>query len=649
MPIIPRAITPPSGLSAALATLGEQRRTIVVDTVGNTVGLLANAQHGPVTWQLNQPIAGAFTMQADDPEAALLFDEKFREVQMWIGEELLVWGPVVLMGMAGATLSFQVQGPSWYLGKRYVGPPERPNLLINPGFETDTAGWEALQTRYFYNVRQARAGTVTVNEIGDGVAIEQDLTPHTLAQTGTSYGTRVVVPGDTLWGIATEFYGSGLLWRRIYDANQAQIEADARAAGLWDPRDPGHWIFPGQVFDIPDVEAEDVSNPVTSNTEWGTVWLFQEFEIFGGVRGNTVTLSAWALVRSDEFTGYGLHKDGLYLARLPSDYRVNNFFTQNGRNNSLDGYRGLYSEPCEGAVSPIDELHPFDQWVRHEVQVTVPPGVTEIVHCRLSGVQGRTQWRLPRVTEDTAEEFFEVDQAAIVSDLVTHAQDPAFGKSDINLVVAAGDHDTPRTLVAFHHDHDNIWGLIRDMAQLDDGYDVREVFTPTTRTLVLDHPRSGDYRGHKRMSSSGTVTDWTYTFQGDAAANSIGKMAATRGAGREERAALDADAFDNGLILESVTPTKAGTSIDRLQGIANEELAVGIEPEVYSVITEHERVVEFLGGGLLVGDWVPVDLVRRGFSVNNVCRVTSMTLLPSNAWTVELQPSAVPVGGGIVT
>ncbi|WP_343079398.1 LysM peptidoglycan-binding domain-containing protein [Ostreiculturibacter nitratireducens] len=48
-----------------------------------------------------------------------------------------------------------------------------------------------------------------------------------------------VQPGFTLWGIATETYGSGFLYVRVYEANKDQI------------RDPD-LIYPGQVFTVPE-------------------------------------------------------------------------------------------------------------------------------------------------------------------------------------------------------------------------------------------------------------------------------------------------------------------------------------------------------------------------------------------------------------
>ncbi|MEM6557347.1 MAG: LysM peptidoglycan-binding domain-containing protein, partial [Pseudomonadota bacterium] len=48
-----------------------------------------------------------------------------------------------------------------------------------------------------------------------------------------------VQPGNTLWGIATDTYGDGLLYVRVFEANSDRI------------RDPD-LIYPGQIFTVPD-------------------------------------------------------------------------------------------------------------------------------------------------------------------------------------------------------------------------------------------------------------------------------------------------------------------------------------------------------------------------------------------------------------
>ncbi|MBE0554368.1 MAG: LysM peptidoglycan-binding domain-containing protein, partial [Rhodobacteraceae bacterium] len=50
--------------------------------------------------------------------------------------------------------------------------------------------------------------------------------------------TVTVQPGFTLWGIAKENFGDGVLYVQVYEANRDKI------------RDPD-LIYPGQVFTIP--------------------------------------------------------------------------------------------------------------------------------------------------------------------------------------------------------------------------------------------------------------------------------------------------------------------------------------------------------------------------------------------------------------
>lgn len=71
--------------------------------------------------------------------------------------------------------------------------------------------------------------------------------PPPPAPAQTSY---TIVSGDTLWAIASRFYGDGGQWGRIYDANAATLDAAAQAHGRASS-DTGHWIYPGTTVVIP--------------------------------------------------------------------------------------------------------------------------------------------------------------------------------------------------------------------------------------------------------------------------------------------------------------------------------------------------------------------------------------------------------------
>ena len=57
----------------------------------------------------------------------------------------------------------------------------------------------------------------------------------------------IIRRGDNLWEIARRVYGAGIRYSTIYDSNTDQI------------RDP-HWIYPGQVFELPQGESDWETN-----------------------------------------------------------------------------------------------------------------------------------------------------------------------------------------------------------------------------------------------------------------------------------------------------------------------------------------------------------------------------------------------------
>ncbi len=118
--------------------------------------------------------------------------------------------------------------------------------------------------------------------------------PESFTETTTTFldAFHTVVSGDTLWAIARRYYGDPTKWPAIYSANQAQIQADATAAGLWNPRDPGHWIFPGQIFTIPG--AGNVAAGTTHRGNPGGVLVsVHETTIFGLGQLLTASNGSW--------------------------------------------------------------------------------------------------------------------------------------------------------------------------------------------------------------------------------------------------------------------------------------------------------------------------------------------------------------------
>jgi hypothetical protein len=135
------AFTATATLDVVVRPVGVRRRLVVVDIWGTPYGELDNATVGAISYTLNEPETFSFVLPLTDPKAPLVLAERFREVQVWRGDQLLAWGPMVRPAADKNTLAVSCVGAAWYLGRRTVGKASRTNMVTNGDFENGTTDW----------------------------------------------------------------------------------------------------------------------------------------------------------------------------------------------------------------------------------------------------------------------------------------------------------------------------------------------------------------------------------------------------------------------------------------------------------------------------------------------------------------------------
>lgn len=532
-------------LGVRFPTSGLRRRVLLVHQSGEVITELERAVVSDPTEELGSWETARFTLPAEDPKLELVLEKKLREVQIWRGNRLLLWGPIVRPTVSPDGCSFDVKGAAWYFARRYVGSAQIVNRLQNADFAGATfAHWRQRRGKFFLDFEPMIFGDVG------------------LLDSPARTGARTVL-----------------------------------VRNAWpDTAHPG---------------AEQVT-------------LSQDVEVTAGPFGATATLTVWVYVPEADFVSYGPEKRrGLTIVRMPLDYRTNNYFTRTGGVNGWAGSRAFYTDFLDVAVAAITENTPFDTWLKLSVSLDLPPGAHEIVTASLGGIEGITYWSKPRLTLSDGLSFSNVDQSEIVRGLVDHAQDPDFGKSDLNIGVIGSPTGILRSLFAEYAEHANIWDLISAYSKLDDGLDLSMSYASRTRNLQIHYPYRGLRRPSLELRTDRNVADWSYVFDGENASSSEIVTGAGNAEEREEAAAAETTDFADDLVLEAVTTAPPETSDDDLPELARSLLASELSPEV---VTFRTFPLSPLLDELELGDIVPIRLEKKQARANEVDELVTFSV-----------------------
>lgn len=127
-----------------------------------------------------------------------------------------------------------------------TGYPVNMDVFLSKYEGTPSGGfgdWE-----YAIELTRSVPITVTSSTIQKNTSTSTSKKPTKRPTTSTTAYT--IKAGDTLWGIASRFLGSGTRWKEVYNQNKSIIESTAKKRGLSSSNN-GWWIFAGVKIQIP--------------------------------------------------------------------------------------------------------------------------------------------------------------------------------------------------------------------------------------------------------------------------------------------------------------------------------------------------------------------------------------------------------------
>lgn len=358
------------------------------------------------------------------------------------------------------------------------------------------------------------------------------------------------------------------------------------------------------------------------------IWLNESFEWTtdpgANPDGDAFTFKAYAYLES--LIAPAFEERGLFIARYST--------TEPDPDPIVQLYNPGALKVLEYGFVPIDDEFPIGKWTRLEYTLQVPPtGDTEIVNVRLYPPHGSIVWDEAALTLDEATRFVQADQTSeIAAGLIDHMQDPAYGKSGLNITTDCPPSGVLRDRTYVHHEHPNIARSLDELVGLRNGFDESMRYTPTERIYVTSYPAVGTLRANRPFTVGGNCALESWLWDGSAAASDVIALGQGSGSDREEGSAVDTSNFAEGITIEKVVVAAPETPIDALDDYAAEDLNRSRTPGVL-VLTTLPNVD--LHGVLRVGDVHPV-WCRDANLAGERYRIVALSLEPNDTYRVTL-------------
>lgn len=277
----------------------------------------------------------------------------------------------------------------------------------------------------------------------------------------------------------------------------------------------------------------------------------------------------------------------------------------------------------------IDQETPLGTWVRAEATIKVPPdGQAWEILVRLTPPAGTVIYDegATDVYADDALEFIDVDQALIVKGLIEHAQDPAYGKTDLHLDTRTPLTGVKRRRVYYHHHRQRISDCLAELTGLADGVDITIDTTPTSRRVRTHYPRAGQDTDVVLSSHGALVKKWGLALDGEQTATTGIVQADGSGPDREEGVVRGRPV--EGHVFEDVWTAEPETHIGELRAQARTAVRrYGGHVPVVSYVC-NPRFTDYLLDRVGLGDTVGQDTRAALATLTGRARVEDRAINP---------------------